>query len=54
MELFYTNKLINFLIHRQRLRQIPRKIGIKPAHHAHVIRKQLQRQHSQQRADLRI
>ncbi len=41
-------------IHRQRLTQIPREIRIKPAQHTHVIRKQLQRQHSQQRADLRI
>ena len=41
-------------IHRQRLGQIPREIRIEPAHHAHVIRKQLQRQNSQQGADLQI
>ena len=42
------------LIDRQRLGQIPREIGIEPSHHAHVIREQLQRQDSQQGADLRI
>jgi len=42
------------LIHRQRLGQIPREIGVEPAHHGHVIREQLQRQDSQQRADLRV
>ena len=42
------------LIHRQRLGQIPREIWIEPSHHAHVIREQLQRQDSQQGADLGV
>ncbi len=41
-------------IHRQRLGQIPRKIRIKPAHHAHVIREQLQRQDGEQGVGLRV
>jgi hypothetical protein len=42
------------LIHRQRLGQVPREIGIESPHHAHVIRKHLQWQDAQQGADTRI
>ena len=40
------------LIHRQRLGQIPWEIGVESAHHAHVIRQHLQRDNSQQWADI--
>ena len=42
------------LVNRQCLRQIPREIRIVASHHAHVIRKQLQRQDGEQGIDLRV
>ena len=42
------------LVHCQSLTQIPREIRIELAHHGHVIRQQLQRQHTEQCRNLRV
>ena len=52
--MLFVSFVVKKSIHRQRLRQIPRKIRIKPAHHAHVIREQLQRQDGEQGVGLRV
>jgi hypothetical protein len=46
-----TAVIIELLLHRHRLRQIPRLIYIAPACHGRMVRKQLQRDDCQQRAE---